>query len=212
LTILLSSMFGYALTKRDFCLKKALTYFLVITMFVNSGPLASYVVNVNIYHLRNSLLVLILPGVVGVFGVVMMRTFIISAIPNTLIEAAKMDGAGEFFTFFRIVFPLMKPILATIGFMTAVGHWNQWQTSLMYIDDPHFATLQLMLIKIENSVTYLSQNSMKLSREQMEQWKDIPSESSRMAILICTILPVMVIYPFFQKYFVKGMTIGSIKG
>lgn len=212
ITLLFTSMFGYVLTRNGFCMKKPLTYFLIITMFVNCGPLAGYVVNTNIYHLRNNLLVLVLPGCVGVFNVVMMRTFIQSNVPDGLVEAAKIDGAGECYTFFRIVLPLIKPILAAVGFMCAVGHWNQWQTSMLYIDDPDYATLQYMLMQIENNIKFLTENATKLSAEQLQMWDEIPNTSSRMATLLCTVLPVMVIYPFFQKNFVKGMTIGSIKG
>lgn len=212
LTLILTSMFGYVLTKKDFCLRNALTIFLVVTMFVNSGPLAGYVINANVYHLRNNLLVLIIPGCVSVFNVVMMRTFVQSNIPDSLMESAKIDGAGDFYTYVRIVVPLMLPVFAAIGFMTAVGHWNEWQTSLMYIDNPKFATLQLMLMKIEKNISFLQENQAKLSAEQMEQWQNIPNQSCRMALLLCTILPTMVAYPFFQKYFIKGMTVGSVKG
>lgn len=211
-TLSFTSMFGYVLTKKDFCLKKPLTIFLIITMFVNSGPLASYVINANVYHLRNNLLVLILPGCVSVFNVVMMRTFIQSNIPDSLMESAKIDGAGDFYAYVKIVVPLMLPVFAAIGFMTAVEHWNEWQTALMYIDNPKFATLQLMLMKIEKNISFLQENQANLSTEQMEQWKNIPNQSCRMALLLCTILPTMVAYPFFQKYFIKGMTVGSVKG
>lgn len=212
LTLILTSTFGYVLTKKDFCLNKTLTMFLVITMFVNSGPLAGYVINANVYHLRNNLLVLVLPGCVSVFNVVIMRTFIQSNIPDSLMESAKIDGAGEFYTYIKVVVPLMLPVFAAIGFMTAVGHWNEWQTSLMYIDNPKFATLQLMLMKIEKNISFLRENQATLSAEQMEQWQNIPNESCRMALLLCTVLPTMVAYPFFQKYFIKGMTVGSVKG
>ena len=212
LTLLLCSMFGYVLTKKDFVLTRVFTMFLIITMFVNSGPLAGYVINSNVYHLRNNLLVLIIPGCVAVYNVVMMRTFIQLNVPDGLTEAAKIDGAGDCYTFFRIVLPLMKPVLAAIGFMGAVGHWNEWQTALLYIDNPKFATLQLMLIKIEKNVAFLTDNVQNLSADQMKMKADLPSESCRMATLICTVLPVMVCYPFFQKYFVKGITVGSIKG
>ena len=212
LTLLFTSMFSYALSRRDWVLRGVLTIFLLITMLFSGGMVASYMINTTVYHLKNNLLILVLPGAVSAFNVIVMRTFIHSNVPDSLIESARIDGAGEFLLFFRIVMPIMVPSLAAIGFMTAVGHWNEWQTALLYITDSSKATLQLMLIRIESSIAYLRERLAYLSAVELEQLKNAPNESMRMAILLVTLGPILVAYPFFQKYFIKGITVGSVKG
>lgn len=212
ITLLFTSMFAYALSRRDWALRGFLSIFLLITMLFHGGMVASYMINTTIYHLKNNLLILVLPGAVSAYNCIVMRTFIQSNVPDSLIEAARIDGAGEFFLFFRIVLPLMLPSLAAIGFMSAVGHWNEWQTALLYITDASKATLQLMLIRIERSMQYLLENIENLSPEEMARLKNAPSEPMRMAILMVTMGPILVVYPFFQKYFVKGITVGAVKG
>lgn len=211
ITLLLTSMFAYALSRKDFMLRGFLSIFLLITMLFSGGMLSSYIVNTNMYNLRNNLLILILPGAVGAFNCIIMRTFIQSNVPDSIIEAAKIDGAGEVRLFFQVVIPIMLPALAAIGFITAVGHWNEWQTAYLYIDKSEYATLQLMLIRIEKSLSYLKERLASLSAEELILLNEAPTESARMAILLCTLGPIMVAYPFFQKYFVKGITIGSVK-
>lgn len=212
ITLLFTSMFAYALSRRDWALRGFLSIFLLITMLFHGGMVASYMINTTIYHLKNNLLILVLPGAVSAYNCIVMRTFIQSNVPDSLIEAARIDGAGEFFLFFRIVLPLMLPSLAAIGFMSAVGHWNEWQTALLYITDASKATLQLMLVRIERSMQYLLENIENLSPEEMARLKNAPSEPMRMAILMVTMGPILVVYPFFQKYFVKGITVGAVKG
>ena len=153
-----------------------------------------------------------LPGAVGAFNVIVMRTFIHSNVPDSLIESARIDGAGEFLLFFRIVLPIMVPSLAAIGFMTAVGHWNEWQTALLYITDSSKATLQLMLIRIESSIAYLRERLAYLSAVELEQLKNAPT--SPCAWPFCWLRWGRFWWPirFFQKYFIKGITVGSVKG
>ncbi len=212
ITLVLTSMFAYTLSRRDFMLRKALAVYLLITMLFSGGLLSSYLVNTNIWGMRNNLLVLVIPGAVGAMNCIIMRTFIQTNVPDSLIESAKIDGASEYRLFFSIVMPIMLPVLAAIGFMAAVGHWNEWQTAFLYIDNPKYATLQLMLIRIEKSLSFLQERLDSLSAEELELLANAPSETARMAILLCTLGPVMIAYPFFQKYFVKGITIGSVKG
>ena len=212
ITLILTSMFAYTLSRRDFMLRKALAVYLLITMLFSGGLLSSYLVNTNIWGMRNNLLVLVIPGAVGAMNCIIMRTFIQTNVPDSLIESAKIDGASEYRLFFSIVMPIMLPVMAAIGFMAAVGHWNEWQTAFLYIDNPKYATLQLMLIRIEKSLSFLQERLDSLSAEELELLANAPSETARMAILLCTLGPVMIAYPFFQKYFVKGITIGSVKG
>ncbi len=212
ITLLFTSMFAYALSRRDWVLRGFLSIFLLITMLFHGGLVASYMVNTTLYHLKNNLLILVLPGAVSAFNCIVMRTFIQSNVPDSLIEAARIDGAGEMFLFFRVVLPLMVPSLAAIGFMSAVGHWNEWQTAMLYITDATKATLQLMLIRIERSMQYLLENIENLTPEEMKRLQNAPTESMRMAILMVTMGPILVAYPFFQKYFIKGITVGAVKG
>mgnify|MGYP004700285899 FL=1 len=212
LNLLLNAMFGYALSRRYWALRGFLSIFLLITMLFNGGQVAGYIVNTSLYHLKNNLLILVLPGACGAYTCIVMRTYIQGNVPESLLEAARIDGASEIFTFFRIVLPIMVPVLAAMGFMTAVGHWNQWGTSLLYITDAKKATLQLMLIKIEQSIDFLKNNQDHLSIAELEELKNAPDESMRMAILLVTLGPILVAYPFFQKYFSQGLTIGAVKG
>lgn len=210
-TILLCSMFGYVLSRKNFRLRGALSVLLLITMLFNGGTMANYFVKAGMYGLRNNLMVLILPGV-NAFTCIVMRTFIQSNVPDSLVESAKIDGAGEFRIFLKVVLPLIVPACAALGFMQAVGHWNEWQTAYIFMDNPKFSTLQLVLIRIEKSMSYLQQNMASLSPEQLEMLQDMPTIPTRMAILMVTLGPILVIYPFFQKYFIKGITVGAVKG
>ncbi|MBQ4109252.1 MAG: carbohydrate ABC transporter permease [Clostridia bacterium] len=212
LTVFITSMFAYVLSRRDFKLNKYLTKFVIFTTLFSGGMLGSYLINTNIYGLKNNLLVLILPHCVTAWNTVVMRTFVRSNVPQALIESAEIDGAGEIYTFFKIVMPIMVPVMASIGFMSAVSHWNEWQTAYLYLDSENYSTLQLVLIKIEKDIDFLRKNSGTLSTEDILALKDIPSESARMAILLFSIAPIMIAYPFFQKYFIKGITVGSVKG
>jgi len=209
-TILLCSMFGYALSRSTFRLRGGLTVFLLITMLLHGGGLSEFILKSNVYHLRNNLLVLILPGV-SAYTCIVMRTFIKSNVHDSLIESAKIDGAGEFYIYVKIVLPLIKPVLAALGFMEAIGHWNQWQTSYLYMSEPKLATLQQILMKIENGMEYLKRN-MNASPEMAKQLAQMPSVATKMAVLAVVTGPIIIAYPFFQKYFIKGITIGAVKG
>lgn len=210
-TIFLCSMFGYVLSRKNFRLNGFLSVFLLITMLFNGGTMANYLIKAGTYGLRNNLLVLILPGV-SAYVCIVMRTFIQSNVPDSLVESAKIDGAGEFYTFFKVVLPLTLPACAALGFMQAVGHWNQWYTSYLYFDKAKLSSLQLILMRIQKDMTYLQQNMAELTPDEMERLANMPNLPTRMAILVITLGPILIVYPFFQKYFVKGITVGAVKG
>lgn len=212
LMIILTSMFSYALSRKDWVLHRFWSIFLLITMLFHGGIVSEYIINVSLYDMKDNLLILILPGAVTAYNCFVMRTFINSNVPDSLIEAAKIDGAGEFLLFFKIVLPIMVPACAALGFMCAVGHWNEWQTSLLYISDADKSTLQLMLIRIEKDLQFLLNNADILGAEEMSRLADAPTEPMRMAILLVTLGPILIAYPFFQKYFIQGITVGSVKG
>ena len=212
LTVFVTGMFAYVLSQKDFKLNKFLSKYVVFTTLFSGGLLGAYLVFTNVYGLKNNLLVLVLPTCVTAWNTIVMRTFVRSNVHQALIESAAIDGAGEIYTYFKIVMPIMTPVMASIGFMSAVTHWNEWQTALLYLDNPDLSTLQLQLIRIEKDIDFLRKNAGMLSAEELLELRNVPSESARMAILFFSIAPIMVAYPFFQKYFIKGISVGSVKG
>ena len=206
------SMFAYTLSRKCFDLRKYLSVFMLITMLFSGGQLSSYIINTSMFHLRDTIASLILPGIATMY-VIILRTYIQTNVPDSLIESATIDGASEFRTYLQIVLPVMVPALASVGFMLAVGYWNDWQRAFLYITSPSKTPLQLLLIRIEKTVDFLLQNANEMSPEEYAELSaNLPRETGRMAILLVALGPIMVAYPFFQKYFVKGLTVGSVKG
>ncbi len=210
--LLIMSMYAYAISRPGFKLAKFLAIFLLIPMLFNGGQLAGYIVFTNWYKLKDNLLLLILPLCVTTMNVIILRTYIANAIPGELMEAAKIDGAGDYRTFFQITLPLLKPSLAAVGFMMATAYWNDWQNALLYIDSNAKKPLQLLLINIQKSIEFLLNNSNVPASVRAAMGGTIPQYSSTMATVIVVIGPIMIVYPFFQKYFIKGLTVGSVKG
>ena len=212
LGLLIMSMYAYSISRRDFKLTKFLSVYLLIPMLFNGGQLSGYIVFTSYYHLKDSLLLLILPLCVTTMNVIILRTYIANSIPYELMEAATIDGAGDYRTFFQITLPLMKPALAAVGFMMATAYWNDWQNALLYIVTDSKKPLQLLLINIQKSIEFLLNNSNVPASARAAMGGTIPQYSATMATVVVVIAPIMVVYPFFQKYFVKGLTVGSVKG
>ena len=212
LGLLVMSMYAYAISRRGFKLSRFLSIFLLIPMLFNGGQLSGYIVFTSYYHLKDSLLLLILPLCVTTMNVIILRTYIANSIPYELMEAATIDGAGDYRTFFQITLPLLKPSLAAVGFMMATAYWNDWQNALLYIVSNNKKPLQLLLINIQKSIEFLLNNNNVPASARAAMGGNIPQYSSTMATVIVVIGPIMVIYPFFQKYFIKGLTVGSVKG
>ena len=212
LGLLVMSMFAYAISRPEFRLAKFLSVFLLIPMLFNGGQLSGYIVFTSYYGLKDSLWLLILPLCVSTMNVIILRTYIVNSIPSELMEAAKIDGAGEYRTFFQITLPLLKPSLAAVGFMMATAYWNDWQNALLYITSNEKKPLQLLLVNIQKSIEFLLNNSNVPASARAAMGGNIPQYSSTMATVLIVIGPIMVVYPFFQKYFVKGLTVGSVKG
>ena len=170
LSLWLTSMFAYSLSRKNFNWRNGLSVYLLITMLFSGGTLGGYLINTNVFHLKNTLWVLILPGCITTMNVIVMRTFINTNVPDSLVEAAKIDGASDYRLFFVIIVPIMAPVLAALGFMTAIGHWNQWMTSYLYITKSELTTLQHMLMKIEKNLDFLKEQLAQgqLSPEQIE--------------------------------------------
>ena len=212
LGLLFMSMYAYSISRKDFWLSKFLSIYLLIPMLFNGGTLSGYIIFTSYYHLKDSLWLLILPLCVTTMNVIILRTYIANSIPAELMEAAKIDGAGEYYTFFRITLPLMKPSLAAVGFMMATTYWNDWQNALLYINSDAKKPLQLLLINIQKSIEFLLNNSNVPASARAAMGGTIPQYSATMATVLVVIGPIMVVYPFFQKYFIKGLTVGSVKG
>ena len=211
ISLVVVSMLAYALARRIGTLMgSVLTYYIYFPCLFGGGLTASYIINSRYLHLTDNLLVLILPGCVGVFNVFMIRTFITQQ-PLSLFEAAKIDGASEFLIYYRIALPLAKPALATVGFNVALGNWNSWYPSMIYIRSSDKVTLQHLLQRMMLSL----QDILKELQSGMGSGvtlADLPSENLRMAMLVVAVGPMMFLFPFFQKYFVKGMVVGAVKG
>lgn len=212
LGLLIMSMFAYSISRPDFRLSRFLSIYLLIPMLFNGGQLSGYIIFTSYYNLKDSLWLLILPLCVSTMNVIILRTYIANSIPNELMEAAKIDGAGEYRTFFQITLPLLKPSLAAVGFMMATAYWNDWQNALLYITSDNKKPLQLLLVNIQKSIEFLLNNNNVPAAARAAMGGNIPQYSSTMATVIVVIGPIMVAYPFFQKYFVKGLTVGSVKG
>ena len=209
-SLAVTTMLSYVLSRPDYRYGRILTLLLLFTMLFNGGLVPSYMVNTQLLGLRDTVWALIFPMSLNVFYVVVLRTFF-KGIPLEIIEAAHMDGAGEFYTFLRIVLPLSKPGVATIGLFTVIAYWNDWFLGMLYIFETEKYPIQTLLQSMQNSLEALTQSSAN-ALEYAEMAKNAPTDSGRMALTVLVVLPVMLAYPFFQKYFVKGLTVGGVKG
>lgn len=210
IAIALDTSMGYVVSRRNFRLKKLYTWLIFIPMVFNGGMLASYVVVNNILGLSNTIWALILPLACSSFSVTICRTFFRTTVPDSIIESAKIDGAGQFRIWSQIVMPISKPVIATIGMFAAFGYWNDWFQASLYIQDKNLQTLQSLLNNIQKNIEYIANNP--YGGLSLQQYKaSMPTESVRMAIAIVIIVPIACTYPFFQKYFISGLTIGSVK-
>lgn len=210
IAIALNTSMGYVASRRNFKLKGLYTWIIFIPMVFNGGMLASYVVVNNILNLRDTIWALILPLACSSFSVTICRTFFRTTVPDSIIESAKIDGAGQFRIWSSIVLPISKPVMATIGMFAAFGYWNDWFQASLYIQNKNLQTLQSLLNNIQKNIEYIANNP--YGGISLQQYKAaMPTESVRMAIAIVIIVPIACTYPFFQKYFISGLTIGSVK-
>ena len=207
------SMFAYVISQRNFVAKKFFTWMLFFTMLFSGGLVPSYILNVRYLNMYDTVWVFLLPSLVSAYNVIILRTFIQTTIPDTLFEAAKIDGAGHFRIFVQIVLPLFKAGLATIGLFNVVARWNDWFTGMLYIDTPQLVPIQTLLQKIQSQIDFLKNNAAVAGTpDGVALLRSLPTQSLRMACVVIIVLPVLMAYPFFQRYFVSGLTIGSVKG
>lgn len=203
--ILITTMLGYMLSKSDLPFGKFFNFFVVFTMLFNGGLVATYMNYTNVFHIKDTLWAYIVPSLLcNAFYVMLTKNYFRFSIPGEVMEAARIDGASEFKIFFKISFPLAKPIIATIALMVGVMYWNDWQNGMYYIDDQKLYGIQNILNAVNSNAKYLQQ----LGRDST----GIPNETARMAVAVIGILPILCTYPFFQEYFAKGITVGAVKG
>lgn len=204
--LLVSTMAAYVLYRKEVKYRNALAFFLFFTTLFNGGLAPFYIMITKYLELKNTLGVLILLPMFNVMFILILRSFIRGSIPEPLIESAKIDGAGEYRIFFQMVLPLSKPALASIGLFTALAYWNDWWTAMMFVDKDHLIPLQYMLYKMLSSV------NMSSAMAQYAGAIDQPKETFKLAMTVIATGPILLLFPFVQKYFVKGVTIGAVKG
>ncbi len=213
MSLFVMTMYSYVIAQRNFVHRKFFTWFLFFTMLFSGGLVPHYIMNVRYLHIDNSLWIFLLPSLVSAYNVIILRTFITSTIPDTLFEAARIDGANHFRIYFSIVLPLFKAGIATIALFNVVGRWNDWFTGMLYIKNPALIPIQTMLKNIQDNIEFLKQNAeVAGTPDGLQLLNSLPDQNLRMACTVIVIVPILCAYPFFQRYFVQGLTVGSVKG
>lgn len=199
---------AYMLAQDDLPGVKILMFMVVFTMLFSGGLVPTYYIYTQVFHIKDTLFSLIVPNMLAnAFNVILIRNYYRFSIPKAIIESARIDGSSEFTTFIRIVFPLSLPITATVGLLTAIMYWNDWQNGLYYLTGTEFFSIQQVLRVMSSQITFLSNGT----DSSQGVNRNIPQTTIRMAIAVIAIAPILIAYPFFQRYFVKGITLGAVK-
>jgi len=211
LGLTLTTTMGYALSRRNYKFRGFFTVYVFIPMLFHGGLVSTYVVNTQLFGLGNTYWALLFPLACSTFYIIILRTFFTTTIPDSVIESGKIDGATQLRIFLQLVLPISLPAIATIGLFLTFAYWNDWYQALLYLrtTHSHLYPLQYLLVSIERSIDALTRNAAFMSAENIN---DLPSETMRMAIVVVIVLPIACSYPFFQKYFISGLTIGAVKG
>lgn len=210
ISLLIGPMLGWVLSRKDYKRAKPLTFMVFFTMLFNGGVVPSYIMYTQVFHMKNSILALLIPTLLfNGFYIILYKNNFASNIHPALVEAAKIDGAGELYIYFKIVLPLSLPILATIGLMVGLGYWNDWTNGLYYISDTKLYSLQQFLKSIIDNINTLA--TMATSADAAAAVAKMPGTSIRMAMAVIGVIPIMVLYPFFQKAFIAGISLGGVK-
>lgn len=211
LGLVIMTTYAYALSRKNFAFKGFFTKLIFIPMLFSGGMVSSYLVVTRFLGLKNNILALILPICVSSFNIIILRTFFKTTVPDAIVESAKIDGASEFLLFRKIVLPISLPAIATIALFLTLGFWNDWFNAMLYIDKNSLIPLQYLLIKLETSIEFLITNSAALGTAAVQEAAKMPKETVKMAIVVISTLPIVCAYPFFQQYFVSGLTVGAVK-
>lgn len=210
-SLAMTALLAYGLSRRDLPYRNFFAFIVFFTLLFNGGLVPTYLVYTQVFDIKNTIWALIIPGLLmNGFNVLLMRTFFMTSIPEPVIESARMDGAGEFRTFFSIVLPLSLPILATIGLLQTIFYWNDWFNGLIYITEPSLFSIQNILNRMLSDIQFLASSN--LGTNTSAAAAQIPTTAVRMAIAVIGFLPILIAYPFFQKYLIKGIALGSVKG
>ena len=210
--LVLTSLFAYPLSRQDFKARNVFAFILFFTVLFNGGLTASYIIWTSVFHVKNTIWALILPGsLMGAMNVLMVRNYFNANIPYSIIEAARLDGANDMRIYAKIMVPLSKPVMTTIGLFAALGYWNNWTNGLYYISDTKLYTIQVYLKKLMDNIALLKSGDTAAESAALA-FKTMPTEGARMAIAIVAILPILLVYPFIQKELVRGMVVGGVKG
>ena len=207
LGLMLTALTAYVISRKDFKYRNVLSFFFYFTTLFNGGMVSTYIFYIRYLHLQDSLWALILPGMFNVFYLLIMRTFV-NTIPFALVESAKLDGAGEWRIFFTIILPLLKSGLATIGLFLALGYWNDWYNAMLFMKTEAKYPLQYMLYSIQQQTQALAQ----IASQAGIQVANLPSNSLKLAMAVVATGPIVIVYPFVQRYFIAGIAVGSVKG
>lgn len=213
LSLVITTLLAYAISKKDLPGRGVITFLVVFSMLFNGGLVPTYIIYTNVFNVKNSFAALLIPGLLmNGFNVMLVKSYFVSSVPGEILDAAYIDGAGEVQTFLRIVVPLSKPILATIALFSGIGYWNDWMNGYIYITkNTDLYSVQNLLNRMMQNIQFLSQSSSNVQNANAGL-SAIPLASVRMAMATVGILPILVIYPFVQRYFVKGITLGGVKG
>ena len=208
-SVVVTTTLAYPMARKSFRYKNVLSFFVFFTMLFNGGIVPSYIMWSRFFHIKNTLWALIIPNyMVTAFNVILVKNFYQNNVPDALVEAAQIDGASELKTFYSIMFPLSRPVVATISLFTGLCYWNDWTNGLYYVDNEKLFSIQLLLMKIMNNIQALKANTALMGTGTVE----LPGTSVRMAMAFVGILPILIVYPFVQKYLVEGVVIGAVKG
>lgn len=206
----LTATFAYVISRKDFKYRKIFSFFIFFTMLFNGGLVPTYILISKWLHMSNTVWALICPILLSAWNIILMKGFF-AAIPSALIESAKLDGASELVTFIKIIIPISTPAFATIALFGLLNAWNSWMPSMLYTENQKLYTLQYMLQQVMNNISFLNSEAA-LQYGLVNENTQIPTYSVRMAMCILTTGPILVVFPFFQKYFTQGLTVGSVKG
>ena len=208
--LIIASLAAYVISRPNYRFRRGVTFFFFFTMIFSGGTVPSYLVMTQVLNLKNTYMAMILPGLAGCWNLMMLKTFM-KGVPNEIIEAATIDGAGPFATYRRIMLPLCKPALATIGLLLCLSYWNSWESAMLYITDTNMYPLQYVLQNMLRNMFEVLKRMME-GKMVANEVVNLPSEGMRMAMCVVAVGPMLCVFPFFQKYFTKGLTVGSVKG
>lgn len=205
--VFVNTMTGYVLQRKDFAWRNKISFYFFFTTLFSGGLVPWYILCVKYLHLNNNLGALFIPTIVSVWNILLVKGFM-AGIPYEITESGKIDGAGDFKIFMKLIMPLSKPVVATIGLFTALTYWNDWYNSMLFINDENLYSLQYLLYKLVGS----AQEMRRIMDETGMTMDIMPIESMKMALTVVVTGPIVLLYPFVQKYFVKGLTVGAVKG